>query len=427
MWVKMKQSLSTGDPIGSRVPKYLAIAREILDDIGGKYSHGDYLPSERTLRTAYEATPGTIRSALAVLNREGYVQTLPQRGTLVLGKAEVKQEIGAVVREQKADVSPDALQTIALVTPLDNYLVTMLARGVELESRRNGCRLMLCGTNTSIQARRDIAAASKCVKTSLMSLAESGVDGIIWWSELAEQNQDAARAIQSKGIPLIVLDNPVPGVPTDSVGVDDFNAGVKATTHLLHLGHKKIAFWGFCCEGYVNSVSIERLSGYLDAIHVFDGLPHNLSRLRSLVGERDNIRAVCELIPEALRSRVSFYDESHISDKDRLLKNLIVRKEPPTAVVVANDHVAYDFMRAVGSFGLSIPDDIALVSFGDIERDSLQSPFLTAIRQPFEEIGQRAVRALIERMEQPSMPVQKVQFMTELIVRQSSGKIVQIP
>ena len=166
---KMKQSLSIRDPIGSRVPKYLAIAREILGDIGGKYSHGDYLPSERTLRTAYAATPGTIRSALAVLNREGYVQTLPQRGTLVLGKSEVKQEIGAVVREPKADDLPNALQTIALVTPLDGYLVTMLARGVELESRRNGCRLMLCGTNTSIQARRDIAAASKCVKTSLIA------------------------------------------------------------------------------------------------------------------------------------------------------------------------------------------------------------------------------------------------------------------
>jgi LacI family transcriptional regulator len=76
-------------------------------------------------------------------------------------------------------------------------------------------------------------------------------------------------------------------------------------------------------------------------------------------------------------------------------------------------------MDAVRECGFSIPDDISIIGFDDIPQASLVYPSLTTVRQPLEQMGKVAVKVLLEHIEDPSRPPQRVELATQLIIRDS--------
>ena len=80
------------------------------------------------------------------------------------------------------------------------------------------------------------------------------------------------------------------------------------------------------------------------------------------------------------------------------MRRLIALKDRPTAVFCANDLMAIGAMDAARDTGLSIPDDLALVGYDDIEAATLVSPPLTTVVNPAYEAGQAAGRLLLDRM-----------------------------
>lgn len=393
----------TGDNRSSN-PKYLQIARELRAEIGSGLCAGDYLPSERALCQRFGVNLKTVRSALALLQQEGLVKKLPSRGTIVLEHQEPPSGIDTdtPAREPRSSV-------IALVMPLESYLVAVLARGVEREVRRRGFRLQLCGTYTMAQMQEDANAAREYERSVLEALERDNVAGAIWWSVFGRENAEAAERLLRQGIPIVLIDNPPVGLACDWVGIDDYGAAAQATQHLIDVGHRSIAFYAYTVGDALPPLDGERMLGYLDTLravqHETVPLPLELSGL-----SKDEL---AEALPAAARSLIFFADDGGMDA-------LLARKPRPTAVVCANNHLAEALQRDLERRGVRAPEDIALVSIGDTAYYEGRPTTLTCIHQPFEQMAQRAARLLLQRLQSPRQPVQRLSLPTYLVIRQSS-------
>ncbi|MCX5908483.1 MAG: substrate-binding domain-containing protein, partial [Deltaproteobacteria bacterium] len=104
---------------------------------------------------------------------------------------------------------------------------------------------------------------------------------------------------------------------------------------------------------------------------------------------------------------------------------MLTRSELPTAVICLVDVMAIGAISAIKERKLSIPDDISIVSFGDIPLASMLEISLTTIRIPFVEIGKAAGRMLMELIEGQELERKDVVFPVELIIRKTTKKLLQ--
>ncbi|MCC9306508.1 LacI family DNA-binding transcriptional regulator [Kitasatospora sp. RB6PN24] len=93
----------------------------------------------------------------------------------------------------------------------------------------------------------------------------------------------------------------------------------------------------------------------------------------------------------------------------------------PTAVFVANDHMALGVLRALREAGLRVPEDLAVAGFDDLPESDYFVPPLTTVRQDFAAIGRAGVGLLLQRIEAPSAAPVHTTLMPELVVRSSTG------
>ena len=103
------------------------------------------------------------------------------------------------------------------------------------------------------------------------------------------------------------------------------------------------------------------------------------------------------------------------------LELLLSAKIKPTAVFCANDLLALGLMRGLIKRGITIPGDIALVGYDDVEFASVLTTPLTSIRQPKYELGRTAAELLLDEARNPASHRHKhIVYQPELIVRESS-------
>ena len=100
---------------------------------------------------------------------------------------------------------------------------------------------------------------------------------------------------------------------------------------------------------------------------------------------------------------------------------VLAEKTLPTAVVVANDLMAFGAMQEFKAAGLHIPRDISIIGFDDISFASLSEPALTTVRSPRVEIGQKAVEALLLTVDKPHQQGIEVRIPTFLVKRDSTA------
>ncbi len=262
-----------------------------------------------------------------------------------------------------------------LVPDSGNPYFAELLRGIEDVAVQHGHVVVMCNTDGEPERERHYAQA----------LAELRVRATIVVPSATSEEQLAF--LQDWGSKIVGL-----GVGDELTGhsavvVDDFHGGRLAMAHLLERGHRSIAYFGG--PGADPQIG-GRLSGCLDAMTEAGLDPAGLVRFDS---------------PSSLP-----VDRSATAE-------LIVRANPrPTAVVCANDVLAlaleFEALRA----GLSVPGDIAIVGYDDIEGASTAPVQLTTIRQSGYELGHRAAELA---MQSPSA-VEIVRFTPELVIREST-------
>ncbi|WP_281884371.1 LacI family DNA-binding transcriptional regulator [Paenibacillus sp. YYML68] len=193
------------------------------------------------------------------------------------------------------------------------------------------------------------------------------------------------------GIPTIFIDMDMTGPRAGFVTSDNIDGVKKAVRYLTGLEHRRIAFISGLLDSYVGKL---RLEGYRQALRE-EGLPD----LQDYIATGD------------------FTKESGY----QAMQTFLQLAEPPTAVVCSSDMSALGVMEAAKEAGLSIPDDLSVMGFDDIELAQHLQPPLSTIRQDCSTIGSQAVRMLHELIHHPDFSPPELVVPTELIVRHSCG------
>jgi LacI family transcriptional regulator len=184
----------------------------------------------------------------------------------------------------------------------------------------------------------------------------------------------------------------------DSIRVKNREGAMEATCHLLRLGHRNIAMINASLE---TQPAKDRLEGFRAALEEF-GVPFSMDRvIVSGIGRQDG-----------------FNKEAGRSSMKQLIRNNLAA-QTITAVFIASDVQAIGALEAARELGVRIPEEMAVVSFDDIEL--AQHVHLTTMRQPMYEMGVLAMEKLLARMENPAAPPALTTFLPELVVRQSCG------
>ncbi len=170
---------------------------------------------------------------------------------------------------------------------------------------------------------------------------------------------------------------------------DNFLAGQEATDYLYHLGHRKIAYIGTESNLYF---SAERKTGYQAAL-----AQHGLPFYENYCIEIDK---------RSMNNNASFYA-------------LLEQNPRPTAVVASDDILAVALEQACAQKGISIPENLSIVSFNNSLFARITSPQLTSIDVNSHQLGIEAASQLINHIENPNLVATKIIVPHSLIVRES--------
>jgi DNA-binding LacI/PurR family transcriptional regulator len=271
-------------------------------------------------------------------------------------------------------------RTIGVLIPdIQNPFFTGVIRGIEDRLQATDHTLLLVSSDDDPARERAYVDLLKA----------EGVGGLILVPGLAGARP--YRDLLDEKIALCAIDRLLPDLPCDSVTVTNAEGAALAVRHLCGLGHRRVAI----VTGPPDvSTARERLAGYLAA-------------LREAKLLRDPM----------LIQHAPFRPEGGHEATERLLA--LARR--PTAIFAASDLTALGTLRALHEHRLRIPQDVAVISFDDMPWAAALHPPLTAVAQPTYELGATAARLLLERLRDPSRPVQRVRLQTRLVVRASCG------
>ncbi|MGH3154228.1 MAG: LacI family DNA-binding transcriptional regulator [Streptosporangiaceae bacterium] len=294
---------------------------------------------------------------------------------------EAVAELGYVPNAAARNLAHRRSGVIGFVVPeISNPYFGTIADYVVEAVERHGRLVLLCSHR------------SQSVKqASYIDLLASGaIDGMLYLGSF-RTNERLAAAI-ADGLPVVIVDEPIAGLPpVPTVVMDDYAGGYQATSYLVALGHRRIAFVSGPAE--LGSVQ-ERYRGYCDALSV---------------GGLDSSSQV--------RLSGQFTEQFGMS----ALPHLLAAASPPSAAFVASDYIALGVLSAAETHGIRVPGDLSIVGFDDIRFAQYVRPRLTTIRSPVDRLAATGVELLFERLADPGAPARTQILSVELVIRESAA------
>jgi LacI family transcriptional regulator len=275
--------------------------------------------------------------------------------------------------------------TISTIIPFfTNYFFVEVLQGVQDKAGELGFDLILYGVNNPAQAEYYLRR----------SLHRGHVDGVMFFSMKFPETYVAK--FQQINLPIVLVDTFHPEF--DSIRVKNREGAMQATRHLVSLGHRSIAMINASLS---TQPGHERLDGFRSALEEA-GLPFTMDHvIVAEVGKQDGFNR----------------EAGYVSMTELIRKN--AGGAGISAVFVASDVQAIGALDAARELGVRVPEDLAIVSFDDIEL--AQHAQLTTMRQPMYEMGILALEKLMVRMKNPAAPATLSTFLPELIIRQTCG------
>ncbi|WP_199442417.1 LacI family DNA-binding transcriptional regulator [Umezawaea beigongshangensis] len=224
------------------------------------------------------------------------------------------------------------------------------------------------------------------------------------------EDSPALAAVRARGLPLVLIDQPVlPGAAV--VAVDDEGGAGAAARHLLDLGHRDFGVITFSLhsDGLSGPMSLERRRAHAPFPVTRDRLNGYLTALADAGVDPDAVPVWEAPGSERELGRVGG-------------RWLLERSPRPTALLCASDELAFGALQAVRDLDLTVPDDVSVVGFDDVPAAHRADPPLTTVRQPLIEKGRRAGELALRLLdgERPGTPVR---LPADLVVRASTGPI----
>ena len=264
-----------------------------------------------------------------------------------------------------------------------NFFSSVL-QNLEEVLNKEGYNIIITQSNESYKKECD----------SIDALLYTQVDGII--ASMANETVDLSyyEKIKAKGIPLILFDRGENDLNVDYIGIDDYNSSHLIVNHLVSQGCKRIAHIG----GFKRTrIFNNRIRGYINALE-----KHNLPL-------NDELLIECNLTIEAGREK---------------MLELLSLENRPDAVYVAGDYAALGALQVLKEQNINIPNEIALVGFGNEPFSSMVTPSITSIEQHSKDIGKKAALAFLQHIKNNTVKQQltKTILDVELLIRDSSNR-----
>lgn len=312
-------------------------------------------------------------SVSRVVSGKGYVsEDTRRRVTAALVRT------GYVVNRQARGLAGGRSQVVGLVVPdLDTSYIGEIVRGIDEELASVSYDLMLYTTHR--RKHRESAFVA--------TLTSGFADGLLL--VLPTDPGAYLDSFAQRGFPYVLIDHSGINDAGPSVGATNEQGGYDATRYLLDLGHTRV---GLVTGTMDMGCAVDRLRGYERAL-----------------AER-GIQVDEQLIRRGDFHQPLGYERA---------RELLALECPPTAIFASNDVSAFGVMEAVRDRGLRIGEDVSIVGFDDIPTASMVHPQLTTVRQPLQEMGRRATKMLLARIENPDLPPDRIDLPTELVIRES--------
>jgi LacI family transcriptional regulator, galactose operon repressor len=303
---------------------------------------------------------------------------------------ELRERVLAAVDE--LDFEPNAAgrmlslrrsNTIGLiVSDIRNPFFASVARGVEDVAQEQGYTVVLCNSDETL------VKEAACLK----ALQSRQVDGVLLASAGAA-DEYVARLVQA-GFPIVLVDRDLPDLHIPAVVLDNEGAAYSAVRHLIDRGHQRI---GMLSGRDSISTTVERVAGYE----------------RALSGAGLNVD-----------NRLVVSGHSTSEGGAVAAHALLDMRPAPTAIFSGNNLMSIGALQAIGSRGLSVPEDIALVGFDDFPfpwSDAFR-PHLTTVAQPTYDLGRQAAEMLVRMLNDGGHRIsERVVLDGKLVIRESSG------
>jgi LacI family transcriptional regulator len=262
----------------------------------------------------------------------------------------------------------------------DPWFVQLLT-GIEEELSTRSTGLMLC--SLELRGKYDPTIVRQWLK-------DRRIDGLILAKPQRRERALAHACLQAQ-LPVVTIAPDEILKRVHVVRCDNIAAGAAVAHHLADLGHRQIAF--------------------------ARGPEHSIDSRHRLHGLRDGLAARGLSLPsEAIYSCGSWETAAGGQFAERFLD----RPLDVTALVLANDALAFGFMRVAQQRGVRMPDDLSIVGFDGLPQGELFYPALTTMKQPMREMGRVACRRLFEPEAETGV-TEWSEFPMELLIRESTG------
>ena len=347
--------------------KYQTIFEQLSSDIlSGRYVRGQKLPSEAALVQRFGASRITVGHALRELKQRGLIDRIAGSGTFVRGGGGLL--LGLIIPNLgETEIFEAICQAIAASPDSSGHALLWPHSGLRGAAKEEAA-IQLC---------------EQCIARQVSGVFFAPLE---MSAESDRVNARVMRGLKEAGIPVVLLDRRPDETSArescDLVGIDNYRAGYLAAEHLVRLGAKRVGFVAYRRQA---STVKGRIRGYQEALSAAGRDP----RVFELTGD-----APLELPAAALEC---------------------------DAFVCANDRIAGQLMHVLMGKGMRIPEDVRIVGIDDVNYAALLPVPLTTVHQPCRDIGETALRMMLERLERPKMTARDVLMDCALVVRDSCG------
>ena len=308
----------------------------------------------------------SIATVSRVLAGKGYISEDARKKV-----EEAVKELGYRPNRVARSLRARKSRVIGLVlSDIRNPFFSEISRAVEHVAVRHGYTVLIC--NTDEDPKREAQ--------SLKLMEEEKVAGIL----LSPTRANTKSLDPSVLPPLVLFDRKVAGVHLDSVVIDNEEAALKLTRHLLAGRYQKIA-GVFGAKSFTASA---RIKGFQAA---FVGAEHRMA---------------------GIYQAPAFEDEGA-----RMMAEILMKEPDVDAVVCSSALLATGAYKTLRQSGLHILKGGGFVCFDDPSWASFVDPPITVIRQPATTLGEAAADLLMKRIEDPSRPVSEIVLRGDLIER----------
>lgn len=280
-------------------------------------------------------------------------------------------------------------RTIGVVIPeVANHFFSLAINGIEEVARANDYHVLIYLTHEDYE--REVSVARL--------LASGRVEGIMISVASGSQDYSHLDSLQEKGIPLVFFDRVHAETATANVTTNDYESSYEATRHLLDSGCRSVAHLTLSKN---LSIGKRRMQGYIDALQA-SGIPYDE-----------------ELVVHAQANKAQDIET---------IQELLLKRPDIDGFFASVESLAMCCYEACRNLNLSIPADIKVIGFSNLETASLLDPPLTTVTQPAYDIGKEAAKILFRAITKntPIVASQSVELKSELIVRGSTGASVDV-